>query len=239
VRLRAVGIAAVALVVGAGAAWRLSSARTVQLFGTLVHRVETTEPVVALTFDDGPTPAATDSILAMLAREGVHATFFFTGAELERNPGLADRFVRAGHELGNHSYSHQRMLLRTPGFIRGEIERTDSLIRRAGHTGPIHFRPPYGKKLVGLPLYLSRTGRTTIMWDVEPDSDPETGADAGRIAAFVTEKAQPGSIVLLHVMYSSRRESLRAVPEIIRGLKGRGFRFVTVSELLALQRTES
>ena len=229
----------VVLMAGAAGAWRFSGARSVQLFGTLVDRVDTTERVVALTFDDGPTPAASDSILAVLRREGVRATFFFTGAELEENPGLGERFVREGHELGNHSYSHERMLLRTPGYLRREVESTDSLIRRAGYTGPIHFRPPYGKKLVGLPLYLSRTGRTTIMWDVEPDSYPEVGASAERIVSWVTEHARPGSIVLLHVMYSSRRESLRAVPGVIRALEGRGYRFVTVSELLSIRDRET
>src|SRR5690606_4013559 len=144
----------------------------------------------------------------ILADEDVLATFFFTGSELATNPGLAERVVAAGHELGNHSYSHKRFLLRSPGFIRREVETTDSLIRAAGHRGPIHFRPPYGKKLVGLPLYLSRTGRTSIMWDVEPESDPAIGGDAGRIVEHVAGEVRPGSIILLHVMYPSRRESL-------------------------------
>lgn len=217
-------------------AWGASSivdSRSFQLFGTLVERVETPAPVVALTFDDGPTAAGSDSILAILARQQVRATFFFTGAELRENPGLAPRFVRAGHELGNHTFSHRRMLLRSPSFIRSEIERTDSLIRAAGHRGAIHFRPPYGKKLVGLPWHLARTGRTTIMWDVEPDSDPEVASSAPRIVDHVLERARPGSIILLHVMYPSRRESLRAVEGVIEGLRARGYRFATVSELLA------
>ena len=86
---------------------------------------------------------------------------------------------------------------------------------------------------MALPWYLWRTGRTTIMWDVEPDSYPEVGASAERVAAWVTERARPGSIVILHVMYPSRRESLRAVPAIVKGLRERGYRFATVSELLA------
>jgi chitin deacetylase len=223
-----------ALLAGAAvAAWKIADSRSFQLFGTIVDRVETDDRVVALTFDDGPVPGASDSILAILAREGVRATFFFTGAELAASPGLGARFVRAGHELGNHSYSHSRMLMKSPGFIRGEIERTDSLIRREGQRGEILFRPPYGKKLVGLPWYLARHGRKTIMWDVEPDSYPEIGASADSVVAWVTQRAQPGSIVILHVMYPSRRESLRAVPGIVRGLKERGYRFATVSELLA------
>jgi len=91
-----------------GGALRISNARSFQLFGTLVHRVDTDRPWVALTFDDGPTPQATDTILAILAREQVPATFFFTGSELAANPELARRYVAAGHELGNHSWSRTR-----------------------------------------------------------------------------------------------------------------------------------
>lgn len=232
-RRRLLALCLLATIPAAWGAWRFSGARTVQLFGALVHRVETRDRVVALTFDDGPTPAATDSLLAMLGREGVPATFFLIGSEMATRPALGARYVSAGHELGNHTYSHRRMLLRSPGFIRREIERTDSLIVAAGQRGAIHFRPPYGKKLFGLPLYLSRTGRTTVMWDVEPDSDRETASSADRIVAHVVENTRPGSIVLLHAMYPSRRESLSAVPGIVRELRRRGYRFVTVSQLLA------
>jgi peptidoglycan-N-acetylglucosamine deacetylase len=231
-KLRIAALGFVALILGLYGAWRLADSRTFQLFGGLVHRVDTEVPVVALTFDDGPAPAGSDSILAALEREGVRATFFFTGAELSENPALGARFVRAGHELGNHTYSHERMLLKSPGFVRREIESTDSLIRRTGYAGDIHFRPPYGKKLLALPWYLHRTHRRTIMWDVEPDSDPAVGASAERIVEHVVDRVRPGSIVILHVMYPSRRESLRAVPGIVRGLRARGYRFVTVSELL-------
>ena len=216
-------------------AWSIAGARSFQLFGTLVERVETSSRVVALTFDDGPAPDASDSILSVLERQGVRATFFFIGQDLAANPELGRRFVAAGHELGNHSATHQRMLLRPRSFIRSEIEATDSLIRAAGHRGPIHFRPPYGKKLIGLPWYLARTGRTTVMWDVEPDSYAEVASSAARIVSHVLEEVRPGSIILLHVMYPSRRESLRAVEGVITGLRERGYRFVTVSELLELR----
>jgi peptidoglycan/xylan/chitin deacetylase (PgdA/CDA1 family) len=224
-------IVALGLPVAAYGAWRIADSRDFQLFGELVHRVDTTDPVVAITFDDGPSPLATDSILAILEREGIRATFFFTGAELAANPDLTPRFVQAGHELGNHSYTHKRMLLKSPSFIRREVESTDSLIREAGYLGDIHFRPPYGKKLIGLPWYLSRTDRMTVMWDVEPDSYAEIGSSADRIVAHVLEEVRPGSIIILHVMYPSRRESLRSVEGIVRGLKQRGYRFVTISEL--------
>jgi peptidoglycan-N-acetylglucosamine deacetylase len=216
--------------------YQLGRARTVQLFGALVPRVETADRVVALTFDDGPTEAAADELLDALASRGVRATFFVNGSELARAPGVAARLVRGGHELGNHTYSHARMVLRSPSFIRSEIERTDALIRQAGYRGAIHVRPPYCWKLVGLPWYLSRTGRTTVTWDVEPDSDPATARDTGRIVAAVAHGVRPGSIVLLHVWYGVNASSRAAVPLVIDRLRADGYRVVTVGELLDLRR---
>jgi hypothetical protein len=113
-------------------------------------------------------------------------------------------------------------------------EKTDQLIRATGYEGDIHFRSPYGKKLVLLPYYLSRTGRLNIFMDVEPESYTEIAADADRIVEHVLTKTRPGSIILLHVMAESRTESRRAIPGIIQGLKEQGYSFVTVSELHAM-----
>lgn len=137
--------------------------------------------------------------------------------------------VGAGHEIGNHSYSHRRMVLVSGDTAREEIERTDSEIRRAGYPGPISFRPPYGKKLWTLPHYLADHDRTTVTWDVEPDS--AGGASREAIVADTLAETRPGSIILLHVMHGA--ESITAVPEIVDTLRAQGYRFVTVSELLA------
>ena len=212
----------------------LARSRTVQLFGTLVARVDTPERVVALTFDDGPTEAAIDEVLATLAARGVRATFFVNGVHVAEAPGPARRLVAAGHELGNHTYSHERMVLRSRSFIRSEVERTDELIRAAGHEGEIYFRPPFCWKLVGLPWHLSRTGRTTVTWDVDADAPPH-GSDPARIVSEVAARVRPGSIVLMHVWYSSRSPSRAALPSILDRLLSDGYRFVTVGELLALR----
>jgi peptidoglycan/xylan/chitin deacetylase (PgdA/CDA1 family) len=217
------------------ATWRLSKSRRFQLFGDMVTRVETASPVVALTFDDGPKPGFTQEILAILREQEVRATFFVTGQALERNLVEGQRIVEGGHELGNHSYSHAHMVGRSYAFVRDEIERTDELIRAAGHEGEVHFRPPYCKRLIVLPYYLHITGRTTILMDVEPESYPEIAADAGRIVSHVLDETRPGSIILLHVMNERRAETMKAIPGIIEELKSRGYRFVTVSELLALE----
>ncbi len=113
----------------------LARSRTIQLFGTLIHRVDITEPVIAITFDDGPTRQYTSEIIGVLAARKVQATFFVTGSELTADPETGKQLVAAGHELGNHTFSHERMVLKSSDFIRDEVEKTDAAIRAAGHTG--------------------------------------------------------------------------------------------------------
>lgn len=152
--------------------------------------------MVALTIDDGPGEAVWQ-VMHTLDGLGVRATFFVNGRALEEAPDRARALVAAGHEKGNHTFSHRRMIFRSQRFIREEIERTDALIRAAGYDGPILFRPPRSKKLLGLPLYLMRTGRTTVMAEVLPDRRPR---DAAAMVAYAVERTRPGSIVLLHAL---------------------------------------
>lgn len=228
----AAGVVAFVLATGAAGLWQVSRATDFQFFGALVDRVETDRPVVALTFDDGPSSEFTAEILAMLDAHGARATFFVTGRETMENMDEARAIVAAGHELGNHSWHHQRMVLMTPQAVRDEIERTDAAIRAAGHEGEIHFRPPYGKKLLVLPWYLWRTGRTSVTWDIAPDSD-DPSATAAAIAERAVTAARPGSIILLHLMYQSRAASREVLPAIIRGLRAKGLEPVPLSQLLA------
>lgn len=220
----------VVLLVVAFAAYTLSRSRTFQLAGEIINGVDTTEKVVALTFDDGPTEW-TPEILKMLAAAGVPATFYLTGADLDRHPDQGAEIARAGHEIGNHTYTHRRMMLVSADTVADEIERTDAAIARTGYRGPVTFRPPYGKKLWALPHYLAEHGRTTVTWDLEPDSAGAPTTD--QIVKDTVENVRPGSIILLHVMLESRSASRAAVPQIIARLQSDGYRFVTVSKLLA------
>jgi peptidoglycan-N-acetylglucosamine deacetylase len=223
-----------ALLLSAGlalGAYQLMNARTVQLAGDLVHRVDTDERVVALTFDDGPTPR-TEEILAVLAEHGARATFYVTGAELAEQPDAGAAIVAAGHELGNHSWSHPRMVLLGRDRIAEEVEATDAQIRAAGQQGEITFRPPYGKKLLGLPRYLAATDRLTVTWDVAPEDDAAVAADPDAIVAHVLEEVAPGSIVLLHLMHEANAPSRAALPRVIEALRADGYELVTVRELL-------
>jgi peptidoglycan-N-acetylglucosamine deacetylase len=206
-----------------------SKSPTHQLFGVIVPRVETRQRIVALTFDDGPTPYAVDEILRNLG--SAKATFFLIGADMQKNPSVVARLMAAGHQIGNHTWSHNRMVFKSPSYIASEIESTDAQIRAAGWRGPILFRAPYGKKLIGLPWYLWRHGRTHITWDVEPNRDPQVDQHADRMVADVLSRTRPGSIILLHPWYHGREATRAAIAPIIAGLRARGYEFVTVDEL--------
>lgn len=213
--------------------WRYTKSESSQLFGEIVNRVETSRKVVALTFDDGPTSEYTKEILRILDKNGVKATFFLVGKDIQSNPAEAQSIVAAGHEVGNHSFTHGRMLLKGLDFVEAEIEETNKLIRKAGYAGEIYFRPPYGKKLFTLPYYLESRNITSVTWDVAPDSVLPLDSSPGEIAQYAISNARPGSIILMHVMFKSRRNSMAAIPEMISGLKEDGYEFVTVSQLLS------
>lgn len=218
-----------ALIVLAAAAFTYSRSTTHQLFGTIVPRVETGRKVVALTFDDGPDVPREREVFAALG--GTKATFFLIGAAIRENPAAAARIVAAGHEIGNHSYHHDRMLLKSQAYIANEIESTDALIRAAGWNGPILVRPPYGKKLVGLPWYLAKHNRINVMWDVEYRNENERNAEVTK----VVDSVRPGSIILMHPWYRNAN-TRAAIPLVIQRLREKGYDFVTVVQLLSLRR---
>ena len=231
IMLTAIGLAAATLLIAALSA--ISNARCFALVGEAVCRVETRAPMVALSFDDGPTREGVAWATAELRRTGAHATFFLIGDQLEGRQALVRRLLADGHEIGNHSFSHQRMLLRPASFYDEEIRRTDRLLRRAGVPAPRLFRPPYGKKLVGLPRAVARQGYEMIMWDVE---DPSGARDAREYADRILRDVRPGSIILMHIMYRGNGMARDALPLVLKGLAARGLRVVTVGELLAQRR---
>ncbi|MFI9510792.1 polysaccharide deacetylase family protein [Nocardia sp. NPDC052566] len=207
----------------------LMNSRTFQLAGRLVDRVDTRDKVVALTLDDGPTDKAPE-VLKVLADAGVPATFYLMGRDLAAHPEYGRQIAQAGHEIGNHTYNHRRMVFVSSDTVRDEVERTDAEIAKTGYRGPITFRPPNGKKLWELPKYLSDHDRTTVTWDVEPDSGKIATTD--EMVAETVREVRPGSIVLLHVMHEWAGPSLAAIPRIVAELRSAGYSFVTVSELM-------
>jgi len=212
--------------------FQVSRLRDFQFFGGLTYRINTTQKVVALTFDDAPSDFS-DQVVDILAAKQVKATFYLIGQNIQNTPESAKYISENGHELGNHSYSHQRFLLKSPSFVHREISLTNDLIRQTGYTGPITFRPPYGKKLFVLPWYLNRHNIPTIMWDVEPDTFADRNPQA--LVEYTLANVKPGSIILLHPFCESVCQADRlALPLIIDELKSLGYQFVTVSYLLSL-----
>lgn len=211
--------------------YKLMNSTTIQLAGEIVNHVDTQKKVVALTFDDGPTEH-TAEILEILAEREVSATFYLIGEQLAQYPEEAQNIVTAGHQLGNHSYTHQRMVFKSPEFVAAELEKTTELLQAAGYQGEVTFRPPYGKKLVVLPFYLAKNNIKTIMWDLDPLQTLPATATSQEVSEFVVTHAQPGSIILIHPWYGEENASRDAIPLIIDSLKNEGYEFVTVNELL-------
>jgi len=212
--------------------WQISKSRTFQFFGTLVTHGNTADKVVALTFDDAPS-GNTEEVLNILADKHMKATFYVVGAAAEQHKDALKAIVQQGHELGNHSFSHRRMIFKTPGTIKTEIEKTNQLLRQAGYTGEITFRPPYGKKFLVLPRYLAQQHIRTVLWDVEPDT--YAGGDAEKLVQYTLKHIKPGSIVLMHPFSQSEGAADRlALAGIIEGVRRLGYRWVLVSELIKI-----
>ncbi|KNF08942.1 peptidoglycan-N-acetylmuramic acid deacetylase PdaC [Gottschalkia purinilytica] len=215
-------------------AWKIMNSRTFQFFGGIIQKANTQEKVVALTFDDGPSEKV-DVILPILKDLDVKATFFLIGSEIERYPEEAKKLVLDGHQLGNHTYSHNRMVFKSPSYIKQEIEKTNSLIKEAGYEGVIQFRPPNGKKLIFLPYYLKQHNQKTILWDLEPNSYPDINSSSDKIAKYVIDNVKPGSIILLHPMYDEKGNTINSIKNIVEGLRSKGYTFKTVNELLTME----
>jgi len=225
------GLAIVFLAAAVLGLWQLSKSRTFQLFGRLVYHCDTTERMVALTFDDGPDPRYVEEVLGILRSHGAHATFFLQGSDLAANPDCGRRLVEAGHQIANHSWSHKQMVLTNLRTISLEIESTDREILAVGQAPPIYFRPPYSKRLILLPYYLMKHNRTTVLWDVEPDSLPSQAKDPDLIYTDAVSKMKPGSILLMHVLTEARNASRVALSHILDYTDKEGFQVVTVGHL--------
>ncbi|MFP4457748.1 MAG: polysaccharide deacetylase family protein, partial [Clostridia bacterium] len=159
-------------------------------------------------------------------------TFFLNGSNMRENPEYAKEIVNNGHQIANHSFSHSRMIFKSPRFIEEEVRRTNIEIENAGYEGEIFFRPPYGKKFLFLPFILKKYDMATIMWSIEPESYPEIAKDSELIARHIVNNVEPGDIILLHPMNSEREETFKSLKIFIPKLKEMGYEFKLISELI-------
>jgi len=216
---------------------RFSSAICAAIDAAPVRSISTSERVVALTFDDGPDPRYTPRVLALLRMEKIHATFFQIGELVEKHPELARAVVTEGHVVGNHTYSHADIEFATSEEIQTEIVACEDAIIRVTGQRPVLFRPPKGRYNDRLFQVLQNRNYHLILWKlcVEHKAAPTPVDMACRIIA----NTRPGTIILAHDGRLNREKDMEALTIIIRGLKARGYRFVTIPELLELRQKAS
>jgi peptidoglycan-N-acetylglucosamine deacetylase len=211
--------------------------RRAPLFGRVFWHGSTGQPLIALTFDDGPTPRDTRLILDVLRAEGVPATFFVIGSRVERWPDIVAREVAEGHEIGNHGFDHRVLPLRGPAFIRDQVRRTSDAIERASGRRPAVFRASHGWRNPWVNREAARAGCATVGWTLGVWDTDRPGADV--IRRRVLAGVAPGCVLLLHDGRGMDEDAdasqvVEALPGIVRALKAKGFRFVTVSELMRM-----
>ncbi len=195
-----------------------------------VSQVATTEKIVALTFDDGPHPVYTPKALEILGNYDAYATWFVLGSQVKNNPNLLKQVSTAGHEIGTHSFDHVYLTGLSKAQIVSQLGRTKELIiSQTGQFWP-YFRPTYGAyNSTVLAAAESLEYRYNVLWSVDPR---DYSASTNQIINRVLSGVRPGSIVLLHEVTSS---TTQALPTILRALRDRGYKSVTITELLKAQ----
>ncbi len=197
-----------------------------------IRHVDTSQGLVAITFDDGPDPNYTPAKLRVLAEHGTAATFFILGTYVDRRPQLVPEIARAGHEIGNHSYSHPDLTGQPYSGVFSQLEDAKQAILRAGGPETTLFRPPYGSFNATVLAAAADDGyRLNVLWDIDPND--WRSPPAWTITEHVLSRVQPGSIVLLHDWVP---QTAQALPDILDGLAARGLKAVSFSTLLGAPR---
>jgi len=189
------------------------------------------EKNIALTFDDGPDPEYTIPILKILRKHNVKATFFITGKKAQEYPEIVRKLIYNGQELGNHSYSHRSLILKTMNYVKSEIEKTDEILKSFGIQGEILFRPPYGRIDAISIMVFWKLQKKIVLWDNSPKDFKYTSSED--IAKKVLKKMKPGSIIVLHDGGGDRSNTVKAVEILIPELLKRGYFIKKVSELIS------
>ena len=209
--------------------------RRAGLFNIILWRGHTGQRAVTLTFDDGPHPVHTERILRILSRHQVPAAFFPLGRHVERYPELVRETARQGHLIGNHTYGHRHLVFLSRRAVREELIRCSGLIDEITGQKPVFFRPPRGLLGWNALREATRLGMRTVLWTCSSRDWTRPGVTA--IARRVLSGSRRGSIILLHDakyddLEEDRDQTVRALPLIIRGLRRRGYRFVSLDDLL-------
>ncbi len=208
-----------------------------QLYGRTFIGSEPGRRELALTFDDGPNDPYTFYLLEVLAKHGVRSTFFMIGRYVKQRPEVAAAVARAGHVIGNHTFTHPNLIFRTPGQVRAEIAACEQALDDAVERNHASlFRPPWGARTPVVLRTVRQLGMTPVLWNVT-GYDWNAGSSAD-IKHEVRRQVRGGDVILLHDgghkhMGVDRSFTVQAVDELIRRYKEEGYAFRTISEMMA------
>src|SRR6516165_9060826 len=187
-------------------------------------------PYIAMTFDDGPSGPLTPKLLDILAAHRIKATFFVLGEMVAEHPEILARAAREGHEIASHSWSHPNLAKMSQEAVRNQLQRTDDEIKSVTGKRPTLFRPPYGSITEREKRWIhDEFGYDIILWDVDPLDWKRPGPAVVR--SRILKETRPGSIVLSHDIHPG---TIEAMPSTFDQLEAKGFKFVTVSELIGM-----
>ena len=203
--------------------------------GITFNSVHVDGPYIAMTFDDGPSATLTPKLLDLLATHHIKATFFVIGENVAEHPEIVARAAREGHEIGNHSWSHPNLGKMSDDSVRRQLRQTDDAIKNATGKRPTLMRPPYGSITAREKRWIhDEFGYDIILWDVDPYDWKRPGPAVVR--ARILKETRPGSIVLSHDIHPG---TIEAMPSTFDELEAKGFKFVTVSELIKMAADQS
>jgi peptidoglycan-N-acetylglucosamine deacetylase len=200
--------------------------------GQVFWDIKTKKKLVALTFDDGPDPIFTPQILDALAKYDAKATFFVIGAEAEKYPEMIRREANEGHEIANHTYRHHFRDHFQPNILKEELEKTSKVIERISGQTPSLYRPHsgyYNEMIVNTAV---SNGYSVVLWSWHQDTKDWKRPGIRKITQNVVSDTKPGDIVIFHDAGGDRKQTVKAVENILKILYQNGFECVTVSELL-------
>lgn len=189
-------------------------------------------PYIAMTFDDGPHAENTPRLLDMLKQRGIKATFFVVGQCAAEYPQIMKRIVDEGHEVANHSWSHPQLTRMGEGGVTDQLQRTHDVIQQTTGVSTKLLRPPFGAFTANQRNWAAhKWGYKIILWDVDPLDWKYRNAE--HVKSEILKHTVDGSIILSHDIHKT---TIDAMPGTLDGLAAKGFKFVTVSELLAMDR---
>jgi len=204
--------------------------------GEPIRHVKTSEKVVALTFDDGPDIPYTQQVLDVLKRNNVKATFYVLGGNARANPALIKTMMQEGHDIGSHSMYHDKMKRKSVAQIKKDLSSVDKILRDLGYNKEITFRAPYGITSPELKTALVQLDKRMVLFTfLAQDWEP---ISSEKIYNNVMQQLKPGLIITLHDGGKRRENTVKATDMLIKSIKEKGYKMVTVSELLTLDKPQ-